>query len=172
MSSKEILLVYGLPCSGKSSFVRSLTNYHAIAIDDFIRGKVEDPGISDFVALSHELVGDVAREVMATVAEHIVIEMGCLITKEATAELEAFLRSNNLGFKNIGLTANDDELIRRIELRNRNIELGKDTSIKIDGPDYLTRFVEVFENNQPNDPRYIDTTSMAASLSDIKTKEN
>ena len=167
MRSKEILLVYGLPCTGKSSFVRSLTNYNAIAIDDFIRGKVEDPGISDFVALSHELVSDVAREVMATVAEHVVIEMGCLITREATAELEAVLKNNNLRFKNIVLTSNNDELIRRIKLRNRNIDLGKDSSIKIDGPDYLTRFVEVFEKNQPNEPQYIDTTSMAVTLLDI-----
>lgn len=172
MSSKKILLVYGLPCTGKSSFVRGLNNYHSIAIDDFIRSKVEDPGISDFIALSQELMVDVTNEVMSSEAELIVIEMGCLITREATAELEASLKNNNIGFKNIALTANDDELIRRIELRNRNIELGKDTSIKIDGPDYLSRFVEIFEKNQPNEPQYIDTTYAAATLSDIKSKEN
>ena len=170
MKLECVLVIYGLPCTGKSGLVNLLTSYYPIAIDSYIKDRVSEPEISDFQRLSKELVDDVINDLLSHNGSNIVIEMGCLISKEGIEHLESFLKKNNVRFSNIILTADKNELISRIKTRNIEVDLDKSNAIKVDGPDYLTRFVDVFELSQPKQSITIDTSKN--TLLDIIKKIN
>lgn len=91
------------------------------------------------------------------------IEMGCLIPKSEIDFLEAHLKNKNFKFRNIVLTATDKELNKRIEDRNTQIDNKSSTAIRIEGPDYLSRFNNEFNKNKPNDADNIDTTKKSTT---------
>lgn len=167
MRAINVIILYGLPCSGKSSLLRELDGYRTLSIDDLIRRKKKDPEIADFIDLSQDLVGELFALILQEQDSDVAVEMGCLVPKEAITLFEKMLREKGLNYRNIVLTASDDELIRRIKARNRDIETGKTNSIKVSGPDYLTRFVTVFDANQPDSAIYIDTTEDAVSSKEV-----
>ena len=170
MKPKSVLVLYGLPCSGKSVLVNELTSYFPIAIDTYIKNRQSDPQIADFQRLSKDLVDDVMKDLLSHNGDNVVNEMGCLISKEGIEHLESLLKKNNIKFFNVVLIADNNELISRIKARNLDIDLGKSNAIKVDGPDYLKRFVDVFELNQPSEPMTIDTSK--TSVVDIVKKIN
>ena len=170
MKPENVLVLYGLPCSGKSGVVKELTSYYSLAIDTYIKHRLPDPEVEDFQRLSRELVDDVMKDLLSHNGNDVVIEMGCLISKEGIEHLESLLKKNNIKFFNVVLMAENDELISRIKARNIDIDLGKSNAIKVDGPDYLKRFVDVFELNQPSEPMTIDTSK--TSVVDIIKKIN
>lgn len=147
-----------MPCTGKSSLIKNLPEFNKIAIDDIIRKNFSNPQISDFVNSSVEMMQQILEEVKNINHSKIVIEMGCLIPKTSFLQLEEGFASHGYEFNNIILTAKYEEIIRRIKKRNQDIDNGKSDSIKIEGPDYLSRFTNLFDQNQPNNPILIDTT--------------
>ena len=159
MNKTNVLLLYGLPCSGKSSVLQAMSNYHAIAVDTIITKIVADPSIADFVRFSPEIVKNIVSEINNQQSKNYIIEMGCLISKQAIDQLESSLSDQGYTFFNINLIADDDELEQRIINRNRDIDSGKRQGIKVDGPDYLTRFKQVFDKNLPDRLIAIDTTA-------------
>jgi deoxyadenosine/deoxycytidine kinase len=168
MNIKKAIIIYGLPCTGKSRLVRELAEYCPISVDSLITKKLSEPEISDFIVLSPELVRDVVDTIVNADHAKFVVEMGCLMPKESVNLLERLLRESGVRHINIILTASNDELIRRITERNRNIDSGLDDSIKISGPDYLTRFIDVFSHNHPPTAITVDTTELPASPAAIK----
>lgn len=161
MSKRTIVLLYGLPCSGKSSVLRALPGHARIAVDTIITTITPDPSIADFQRLADEIVGQIATTLQCTAKAKVVIEMGCLIHVDAIRRLERFMLKDGIDYTNILLSADDDELIRRIELRNAAIEAGESKSIRVDGPDYLSRFKRVFNHNKPDSYITIDTTGLS-----------
>lgn len=159
MNRTNVLLLYGLPCSGKSSVSRAMTDHHTLAVDAIIKKIINDPSIADFDRLSNDIVEDLVKEINNTDSNNYLIEMGCLIPKKAIDRLEFSLAQNGCDFINILLSADEDVLVQRIIARNRDIDSGNSNSIKVDGPDYLTRFKLVFDNNQPDELIKIDTTA-------------
>lgn len=160
MSNKSVVLLYGLPCSGKSMVSRSLSDHSLITIDEIITGIIADPAIADFQRLADEIV----EQMIATLQRHeeskFIIEMGCLVPRKAITHLEKYLSESGFRFVSVVLTAEDEELIRRIVARNAAIDAGSSDSIKVDGPDYLTRFKMLFENNLPPSFIALDTTKL------------
>lgn len=171
MSKIKVLVLYGLPCSGKSSVLRSLNNYHSIAVDTIITKIIDNPSIKDFCRLSNEIIEGIVREISKEESNNYIIEMGCLIPKAAINQLETSLTNTDSSFVNIILTADEDVLIERIISRNNNIEADNSSGIKIDGPDYLTRFKLFFDDNLPNKSIEVNTTNKQLDivLSDIRT---
>ena len=161
MSSKSVLLLYGLPCSGKSMVVQSLSDHAVIAVDEIITRIVADPTIEDFQRLAGEIVDEIVVVLQGLRTAQVIIEMGCLITRGAIDKLELFMADADIQFANVVLIASDEELIRRIEKRNADIDAGESNSIKVDGPDYLTRFKAAFENNHPDNSLRLDTTGLS-----------
>lgn len=159
MKTTHVLILYGLPCSGKSGLVNELTDYHSVAVDTLIKRRTDDPSLSDFKNMSRDLMADIISEISAGINTNIIIEMGCLIPKASIDYLEGFLKDSNIHYLNISLFANEDELIRRIVKRNSDIDAGLLDAIKVDGPDYLSRFTKVFNVNKPDNTVTIDTTS-------------
>jgi hypothetical protein len=123
---------------------------------------VAEPSVADFDRLSEEIVKHVVREVDSRESENYIIEMGCLITRRAIVQLERSLVELGCTFFNIKLSADDGELVQRIIKRNRDIDSGDSNGIKVDGPDYLTRFKQVFDVNQPDNLIELDTTGKTA----------
>lgn len=154
MSNKSVLLLYGLPCSGKSSVLRALPGYARVAVDEIITTIIPDPSIADFQRLGDEIVGRIATTLRGMDEAKLIVEMGCLIPVESIRRLESLMAESGMHYSNILLSAGDEELIRRIKRRNEAIEAGETDSIPVDGPDYLTRFKRVFHHNQPD--RYIE----------------
>lgn len=157
-----ILIVYGLPCTGKSNLIKNLPEFDNIAVDEIIRLNFSNPQISDFVNSSEEMMQHILTEVKNINHSKIVIEMGCLIPKRSFLQLEEGLVNHGYEFNNIILTAEHEEIIRRIKNRNQEIDNGKSDSIKIEGPDYLSRFTKLFDHNQPDNPIIIDTTQKSS----------
>jgi broad-specificity NMP kinase len=153
------LVVYGLPCTGKTSLIKNLDNYQHIGVDSIIKLKNKNPDISDFLTFSDQIMQDILTIVTNSDNSDIVIEMGCLTPKKGILHLESGLKKMQCVFSNIVLTDDHDELITRIKKRNANIDKGKSNSIKIDGPDFLTRFTRLFDNNQPDNAIYVDTSN-------------
>ena len=162
MFDKKILLLYGLPSSGKSTVAKSLTEYIRITVDEIITSMVPNPDITDFQRLGNEIVTQISERLKNSNNSRIVIEMGCLIPQLAIKKFEQFMDDQTYHFTNILLTADDAELERRIIKRNKEIESGKSDSLKIDGPDFLTRFKVIFNNNKPTSFIQIDTTQLPA----------
>lgn len=161
MSTKSLVLLYGLPCSGKSSVLRALPGHARVAVDAIITTLTPDPSIADFQRLGDEIVGRLASTLQGMEETKVVIEMGCLIPMDATRRLESIMAESGMNYTNILLIADDDELIRRIERRNAAIEAGESESIRVDGPDYLSRFKRVFNLNLPDSYVTIDTTDLS-----------
>ena len=160
MKKINILLLYGLPCSGKSSVLKAInTGHHVITVDTIITKIVADPSLEDFNHLSNEIINAIIDEINNSHSTRFLIEVGCLISKNAIDQLQVFFIKNGYGFFNIELTADNDELVRRIVNRNRDITSGKKQGIKVDGPDYLTRFKRAFDKNLPDNLIEIDTTA-------------
>jgi len=159
MNKMHILILYGLPCSGKSGLVNELANYHSVAVDTLIKRRIDDPSLSDFKNMSKDLMADIINELSADNNVDMIIEMGCLIPKESIDYLELHLKKYKFHYLNVILFANDNELIRRIVKRNSDIDAGLLDAIKVDGPDYLSRFSNVFNVNKPDNSVTIDTTS-------------
>lgn len=161
MNDKSVVLLYGLPCSGKSMVVKSLPDHAAIAVDEIITKVITEPEIEDF----QRLAGEIAEEMVAIIDgmddEHIVVEMGCLMPQRVIWRVEQYMHDNGIRFTNILLTADDAELIERIRQRNADIEAGISDSIKVDGPDYLTRFKLILENNMPESFVELDTSALS-----------
>jgi RNase adaptor protein for sRNA GlmZ degradation len=162
MNAMKVILLYGLPCSGKSSVLRVMSDFHAIAVDTIIKKITPDPSISDFKRFSKEIVETAVSEVAEGRSSNCIIEMGCLISKQAIDQIECSLAEVGAVFINIKLSAHKGELIQRIVDRNRDIQLGNSNGIKVDGPDYLSRFEQVFDNNHPDNLIEIDTTGKTA----------
>ena len=158
MSQTNILVLYGLPCSGKSSVVSGLSNFRSIAVDTIITRIVANPTLDDFARLSDEIVDNIIQQLKSEQPLDTVIEMGCLIQKQAIDRLTQYLVESNSHFVSIKLITDDDELVRRIIARNEQIDRDAGDGIKIDGPDYLSRFKVVFEKNCPEDIIDLDTT--------------
>ena len=165
----NILVIYGLPCSGKSSLLEQLKEYHVIRIDRLITRHIESPSLADFTALSEALMKEIIQIVTERKDSKIVIEMGCLIPQNSVRALEVFFQEEKLDFLNILLTAEKETLISRIERRNKEIKEGKSKAIPIDGPDYLTRFVEFFEKNLPRNAIEINTTIENTSVRTLES---
>ena len=160
MNKINILLLYGLPCSGKSSVLSALnTNYHVITVDAIITKIVTEPSIDDFNHFSNEIIEAIICEINNGKSNRYLIEIGCLISKSAIDLLEVFFIKKGYGFFNIKLIADDDELVKRIVNRNTDITSGIRQGIKVDGPDYLTRFKQVLEKNLPDNLIDVDTTA-------------
>ena len=159
----HVLIVYGLPCTGKSSLLKQLEGYYPIAVDRLIKKHVSEPNISDFNMLSEQLMLDIIHEVEVNKNTHLVIEMGCLISQAGVCTLEKYFEENNISFKNILLTAKKEDLLKRIKTRNKEIKEGKSQALEVDGPDYLTRFIEVFDENQPKNAVVINTSTTIMS---------
>ena len=159
MKKMHVLILYGLPCSGKSGLVKELTNYYSIAVDTLIKRRTDDPSISDFNNMSRDLMTDIISEISTHNHTNIIIEMGCLIPKTSIDYLEGFLKDSNIHYLNVTLVADDDELIRRIVKRNSDIDAGILDAIKVDGPDYLSRFSNIFNDNKPDNTVNVDTVS-------------
>lgn len=159
MTQGNILILYGLPCSGKSSLVKALPDYYSIAVDTLIKRRTDDPSISDFKTMSKELMDDIISDISVHAHDNKIIEMGCLIPKESIDYLEGFLKESNLRFFNVILVADNDELERRIIKRNLDVDAGELDAIKVDGPDYISRFSSVFYHNLPANAAELDTTS-------------
>jgi len=155
----SIFLFYGLPCSGKTRLIKSLENYTHISVDNIIKKIIprSEPKIQDFKSLSKDIIEKIMIEINERKGPNFAIEMGCLIPKCEIEFLEAFLKNKNFKFRNIVLTAKDEELNERIKDRNYEIDKGLSTSIKIEGPDYLSRFKNEFDKNNPNNADNIDT---------------
>lgn len=161
MSNQFVLLLYGLPCSGKSMVVKSLPDYDVITVDEIITTIIADPSIADFQRLGNEIVETMITVIEGLAKAKIVIEMGCLMPRVVVDRLERFLSNAGIRFTNVILTARDDELIRRIEQRNADIDVGNSDSIKVDGPDYLTRFKVVFDGSHPDNFALLDTSDIS-----------
>ncbi len=161
MSNKSVVLLYGLPCSGKSSVLRAMPGHARITVDAIITAIIPDPGIADFQRLGDEIVGRIASTLQGMDGEKVVIEMGCLIPLGAIRRLEGLMLESGINYTNILLSAADEELIRRIERRNAAIEVGESDSIRVDGPDYLGRFKRLFNHNRPVSYVTIDTTALS-----------
>ena len=163
MSHISILVLYGLPCSGKSSVVSGLSNFRPIAVDTIITKIVADPALEDFAHLSEEIVEKIIQELKSGQPLDTVIEMGCLIQKQAIDRLTQYLVESDSHFVSVKLIADEDELVRRIISRNEQIDRVAGNGIKVDGPDYLTRFKAVFQKNFPDNTIDLDTTFKSSS---------
>ena len=161
MSKRSVVLLYGLPCSGKSSVLRALPDHARVAVDTIITSITPDPSIADFQRLGDEIVGRIASTLQGLDEAKVVIEMGCLIPLDAMRQLEGLMAERKMSYSNILLSGDDHVLIRRIERRNAAIEAGVSESIRVEGPDYLSRFKRVFENNLPDSYVTIDTTGLS-----------
>ncbi len=160
MNKTNILLLYGLPCSGKSSVLSALnTNHHVITVDTIITKIIAEPSIEDFIHLSNDIIKAIIDEINNGKSNQYLIEVGCLISKSAIDLLEVFFVEKGYDFFNIKLIASDDELVKRIINRNTDITSGIRQGIKVDGPDYLTRFKQILEKNLPDNLIEIDTTT-------------
>jgi|LWDU01.1.fsa_nt_gi hypothetical protein len=156
----SILLFYGLPCSGKTRLISGLSNRENISVDTIIKEIIpgSEPTIQDFINLSKNIIERVMVEINEKKGPNFAIEMGCLIPKSEINFLEAYLKNKSFKFRNIVLTATDKELNKRIEDRNTKIDNKSSTAIRIEGPDYLSRFRNEFDKNMPNYADNIDTT--------------
>lgn len=163
MSHINTIVLYGLPCSGKSSIVKGLPDFRSISVDAIITKIVVDPALDDFDRLSGEIVETIIKELTSGPSVDTVIEMGCLIKKQAIQQLTQYLLESDSVCFNIKLIADDDELVRRIIRRNEAIDCASGNGIKVDGPDYLTRFKTVFQANCPNNFIELDTTFKSPS---------
>jgi hypothetical protein len=161
----SILLFYGLPCSGKTRLISGLSNRKNISVDTIIKKIIpgSEPTIQDFINLSKNIIRQVMVEINVKKGPNFAIEMGCLIPKSEIDFLEAHLKNKNFKFRNIVLTATDKELNKRIEDRNTQIDNKSSTAIRIEGPDYLSRFNNEFNKNKPNDADNIDTTKKSTT---------
>ena len=160
MSRKSVVLLYGLPCSGKSMVVKSLTDHTVITIDGLITRIINDPSIENFQRLAGKIVEEMIDTLQHLSSTQFVIEMGCLVPKQAIAQLEQGMLESGLVFSNVVLTAEDDVLIERIKRRNADIASGESDSIRVEGPDYLSRFKRLFDDNKPADFTMIDTSRL------------
>lgn len=161
MSNKSVLLIYGLPCSGKSMVVRSMLDCSVITIDAIITRIIDTPAIADFQRLADEIVDEMVIALRCRDSSRFIIEMGCLVPRKAISRIEQFMSEAGFRFTNVVLTAKDDVLIQRIVQRNADIDAGNSDSIKVDGPDYLTRFKLLFDDNQPASFIELDTTYLS-----------
>ena len=81
MKKINILLLYGLPCSGKSSVLKAInTGHHVITVDTIITKIVADPSLEDFNHLSNEIINAIIDEIDNTNSTRYLIEVGCLIS--------------------------------------------------------------------------------------------
>lgn len=161
MSNKSVVLLYGLPCSGKSMVVKTLSDHAVITVDGIITTIIDDPSIADFQRLGNEIVDRLIMLIQGLSDTKFVIEMGCLMPRVVIDRLERFMCDSGFRFSNVMLSARDEVLIRRIEQRNADIDAGNSSSIKVDGPDYLTRFKEVFDRSRPDDYVVFDTSDIS-----------
>lgn len=158
--SMKVILLYGLPCSGKSSVIQALSACYRLAVDDVIKNYSPDPSIEDFGRLSKVLVTELITKIEGLTSDCYVIEMGCLIHQIAINHLQESLIKMGAEFINITLHAHDNILINRITERNKLIEQGLSDSFPIEGPDYLSRFKQVFEKHKPINSIELDTSEM------------
>ena len=156
----NVILLFGLPCSGKSSVIKALSSCNRLAVDDVIKNHSTDPSIEDFRRLSKTLMTEIIRKITASTSNCHVIEMGCLIHNEAINYLQESLIRMGAEVINITLHAHDNVLINRITERNKLFEQGLSNSFPIEGPDYLTRFKQIFEKNKPDDSIELDTSEI------------
>ena len=155
----HILMLYGLPCSGKTSLLNSLKNYSVMGVDSVIKSLIKEPMIPDFIRLASDIRESIIQSINPIQTTNIAIEMGCLTPKESIEKFELFFKENKINYINLVLTASHNELINRI--KKRNIEVSRHSKSKaliIDGPDYLSRFTEHFEKNRPQNEHTLDTT--------------
>jgi len=158
-----ILILYGLPGTGKTSVINNMKNYFSISIDCLIREKKLTPTIADFKELSDELMDEIIAFVVSHRYLDIGIELGCLVPIKSIKILEKKLIINNLPYINVILTAENKELVNRLKKRNNDIELGLSDAIKVDSPEKLARFIEIFSFNKPSNALFIDTTNKEIS---------
>ena len=83
MNKTNVLLLYGLPCSGKSSVLQAMSNYHAIAVDTIITKIVADQSIADFFRFSPAIVKYIVSEINNQLSKNYNNEPGCRISKQA-----------------------------------------------------------------------------------------
>jgi len=160
----NILVLYGLPGTGKSSVISNFKKYLPISVDVLIRKEKQNPSISDFEMLSNTLIFQVIKFIENNPCSDIVIEMGCLMPIKSIFLLEDFLRRKNLSYLNVVLITDKDELINRLNKRNTDISLGLSNAIKIDFPINIIKFIEKFSFNQPSNFLTIDTTNKDIDL--------
>jgi len=167
----KVILLYGLPCSGKSSVIQALPACYRLAVDDVIKNHSADPSIEDFGCLSKALVTELITKIDGLASDCYVIEMGCLIHQTAINHLQESLIKMGAEYINITLHAHDNVLINRITERNRLIEQGLSDSFPIEGPDYLSRFKKVFEKHKPVNSIELDTSEIDVNKVLLEVKQ-
>jgi len=167
----KVILLYGLPCSGKSSAIKALPACDRLAVDDVIKNYVHEPSITDFERFSKIIVNELIARVKQSSSSCCILEMGCLIQLTATDYLQEELIKSGVEMINITLHAEDTVLIKRIIERNGLIGQGLSGSLPVHGPDYLSRFKQVFDKNKPLKTKRLDTSQLTPDEVIVKIKQ-
>lgn len=158
-NSQRCILLYGAPCSGKSTVatVIEATGWGVIKIDSVIRQFVAEPAMNDFSEYAEEITMEIYRQVLTSNGKAgVIIELGCLFPRGDSEHLCAMLRLVGMTTNSVKMQLREQEAKLRAATRNHRIKTGQSDDIVIDDIDNLGNFFRRLELNAPADAIIID----------------
>lgn len=148
MSNIRVLLLFGLPCVGKTSLVNEIkvicNEATIFSVDSAIRDLLgHEPCKNDFKIRAKEVLANIEKHILDTDA-FAIVEMGCLIPR---VHVEAFVAQISVACRVLSVELTCDALHTRQRAIDRNLLVlsGHSDAVIIDNPDEICNFSNVYE---------------------------
>lgn len=163
-SPVRIVIIFGTPCTGKSSVTKLLDNksWGLVNIDKIIAGIVPLVTRESFGAFSVEICHAMYKEVKENIKRNVfnvAIEAGCLFKKEEVVNLIDMLKLSGYNTEAWEFKISIDNAIKRAIERNRLIIAEKIDAVPIDDPNQIGVFYDAMEENRL-DPLHLKTLNV------------
>jgi hypothetical protein len=148
MTRASVLLLFGLPCVGKTSFANEAKalcpGVTVFGVDRTIRSVFgREPCKEDFLSRAPAVLADLERRIL-DIHMFVIVEMGCLLPR---VHVEAFVAKLRLTRRVLAVELTCDGARTRERAADRNLRVlkGQSDAVVIDNPDAIHEFATVYE---------------------------